>query len=691
MTRYKQLLLSLLYCFVWVLELSAHTKAVEMHPPKPLYPIPTEAQMAWQKLETYAFIHFGLNTFNDLEWGYGNTPASTFNPKNLDTDQWVRTLKAAGMKGVLLTAKHHDGFCLWPTKTTEYSVKNSPWKGGNGDLVRDLSESCRKYGLKLGLYLSPWDRHHPEYGRAGYQKTFHEQIRELATNYGELFEYWFDGANGGTGWYGGADEKRNINPKEYYRYEEAAEILRANNPDIMIFGGTVPTIRWIGNEAGWAGETNYSTYSLEGERHHTENIWGHRGGKDWLPGEVDVSIRPGWFFHERENHQVRSVANLTNIYYQSVGRNATLLLNFPINLEGKIPAVDSAHAVRWYRHIQKSFSTNLLKGSRVVASNTRLGKTFATTHLIDGNDETYWATEDSAHSAEIIFLLGKKKRFNNLILQEYIRLGQRIEAFEVSVRDSQGRWQPINTADSLTTIGYKRIIRFEPVTSDALRITITKSLAPVTLSEVGLYNASELVDAPNAYRDAENRLIIKPAIDRGGTTNQKLRYRIGREHWQVYTNPVPLPQDHVTVEVEADSGTDRARKVYRFGYSASNFSPKGLTPQQTNDLFDGDGFTYLSLGRHLSTLSIDIKPARLISSILYTPNQQRDAIGHIQAYKLYLDDRLVAEGEFANVKANPVPVEIKLPTPMTAGNLRLEVSRVVDDHAQITIGDLSIY
>ena len=235
--------------------ISAQTSA-----PEPILPIPTQAQIDWQRLETYAFIHFGLNTFNDLEWGYGNTPAKTFAPPILDVEQWVTTLKRAGMKGIILTAKHHDGFCLWPTKTTEYSVKNSPWKGGKGDLVKDLSEACRRHGLLFGIYLSPWDRNNAQYGFPEYQKTFHEQIRELTTNYGKLFEYWFDGANGGTGWYGGADSARKIDPLTYYDYEGATKMLLKNNKDIMIFGGTTHTIRWIGNERGWAGETNWAMY-----------------------------------------------------------------------------------------------------------------------------------------------------------------------------------------------------------------------------------------------------------------------------------------------------------------------------------------------------------------------------------------------------------------------------------------------
>ena len=341
--------------------------------PAPLFPVPNARQLAWQQLETYAFVHYGLNTFNDMEWGYGDTPASTFDPADLDCDQWVRTFRAAGMKGVMLTAKHHDGFCLWPSAYTEYSVKNSPWRGGKGDLVRELSDACRRHGLKFGIYISPWDRNHPEYGREEYVAYFHNQMRELLTGYGPLFEYWFDGANGGDGWYGGADEKRSIDAKTYYGYERARRTINELQPEAVIFGGTCADIRWIGNEEGRAGQTNWSMVKGRGDERLNDFTCGEFDGDTWLPGECDVSIRPGWFYHPREDHQLKSLSRLIDIYYESVGRNANLLLNFPVDRSGRIAPADSARIMEWRRALDAEFAHDLLAEAQATADTVRDG------------------------------------------------------------------------------------------------------------------------------------------------------------------------------------------------------------------------------------------------------------------------------------------------------------------------------
>lgn len=666
--------------------LSSLTCCTVRKAPTPILPVPTEAQIHWQRMQTYAFVHFGLNTYNDLEWGYGNTPMATFCPDTLDVEQWVRTFKQAGMQGVILTAKHHDGFCLWPTATTDYSVKNSPWRGGKGDLVRELSDACRRHGLRLGLYLSPWDRNNADYGKAGYQRIFHEQIRELATGYGELFEYWFDGANGGNGWYGGADEQRTIDPNTYYMYEDAVKILQANNPDIMIFGGTVPTIRWIGNERGWAGQTNYSAYTPAKQTNHRQAQWGMRDGDQWLPGEVDVSIRPGWFYHHREDHQVRSVANLTNLYYQSVGRNATLLLNFPIALDGRIPKTDSINAVQWHEHIKQSFAHDLLRSAKVTARDTRRGKRFAPRHLVDGSDETYWATHDHVETVEVSFNFARSK-VNVVDLREYIRLGQCVESFSLETRDTLGIWRPIQTADSLTTIGYRRLIRLNTTETDGLRLRITKAKGPVCLASISAYLVPELVEAPQARRTANDELVLTSAI-----ASNKLRFRVEGGAWQPYLGPTMLPRDHVSIDAEASNDNGQvATTSIRLGYSARSLTVDDLEEAQRLRLLDGDGFSAVTLPRGKRELTLRFAQPSPISSVQYTPNQGRDAGGHIQSYELYIDDVRVAQGEFSNIKHNPIPVSIELPQTIVGSTVRLVATHVVDNSPSITIGDLSIF
>ena len=456
-----------------------------VHRPDQSHPVPTAQQLEWQQMETYAFIHFGLNTFNDMEWGYGDTPASTFNPSDLDCEQWVLTLKNCGMKGVILTAKHHDGFCLWPTETTDYSIKNSPYKNGQGDVVGELCDACRKHGLKFGLYLSPWDRHQSEYGREGYVKIYHQQIQELTDHYGPFFEFWFDGANGGNGWYGGANETRSIVASEYYNYEKARDIIWERHPNTMIFGGTVPTLRWIGNEEGKAGTTLWSSYSIDfNDLNNTKLLsQGMPQGEAWLPAEVDVSIRPGWFYHD--NEEPKTLEKLLDIYYNSVGHNANLLLNFPVDKSGRISSKDSIRAMEWHQTIQDVFSDNLLKDCKVRASNTRSSR-FSAKHVLCDDYSRYWATEDGISRAELVFDFPQRTTLNTIVLQEYIPLGQNVKGFSISYY-CNGKWLPVEAYEDLTTIGYKRIVRFETVSAEKIRVRFKVAKGTLCISQVGAY------------------------------------------------------------------------------------------------------------------------------------------------------------------------------------------------------------
>lgn len=454
--------------------------------PEPLYPVPTAEQLEWQKMETYAFIHFGLNTFNDMEWGYGDTPASTFNPTDLDCHQWAATLKKAGMKGVILTAKHHDGFCLWPTKSTDYNISKSPYKNGAGDIVRELSDACRKNGLKFGIYCSPWDRNNARYACPEYVETYHQQIQELTSNYGPLYEFWFDGANGGNGYYGGANETRSIDPDNYYDYQRAKDTVLARNPNAMIFGGPYGTVRWVGNEKGFAGTTNWcNAPQITSQTDLEINIYGDENGTEWLPAEVDVSIRPGWFYHQNEDSKVKSVDELCDIYYQSVGRNANLLLNFPVALDGKIHPVDSANAVEFCKMISNELNYNLLVNAKVKADNER-GRSFSASKVNDNNPDTYWATDDDYPYGTISFSMDKPVVMSRVMIQEYVQLGQRVKSFYLE-GEKNGRWFRINPEEPLTTVGYKRIVRFEPVEVDKLIIYFEESRGPLCISNIEAY------------------------------------------------------------------------------------------------------------------------------------------------------------------------------------------------------------
>lgn len=441
-------------------------------------PLPTDDQLALQDMEMYAFLHYSLNTYTDQEWGYGDEDPKLFNPSALDTRQWVKTCKAAGMKGIIFTAKHHCGFCMWPSEFTDYSVKSAPWKDGNGDVVAELAEACREEGLKFAIYLSPWDRNHPEYGKPEYITYFRNQLRELLSNYGDIFEVWFDGANGGNGWYGGANEIRKIDRLTYYDWGPTYDMIRELQPHCMIWNDGADRrgdLRWVGTEAGNIGQRNWSKMSSTKDPEWGDLHWGMEDGDVWCPGETNTSIRPGWFYHTSEDGHVKSLSKLMDTYYKSVGRNSTLLLNFPIMPNGMISPIDSARGVAFNKMVHEIFDHDLAEGIKPT----------------NEGDSVYTLTFKSPTS------------FNRFLTSEDISLGQRVKRFRLEAL-IKGEWQPLldelaDWDDGLETIGHKRIICFPTVTATALRMTIAETLARPVISRMGVFLAPdispEIVDA----------------------------------------------------------------------------------------------------------------------------------------------------------------------------------------------------
>lgn len=458
-------------------------------PPASVLPVPTEKQLAWHEMEQYAFVHFTTNTFTGKEWGYGDESPEVFNPTDVNVDQWVNSLKEAGLKALILTCKHHDGFCLWPSQYTEHSVKNSKWKEGKGDLVREVADACHKNGLKFGVYLSPWDRNHLKYGSPEYVEYYRNQLRELFTAYGPVFEMWFDGANGGDGYYGGAREKRKIDGKTYYDWPTTLNIVREIEPNVVFFSDAGPDIRWVGNERGIAGETNWCTINADsiyaGKSGITEllNV-GEETGKMWIPAEVDVSIRPGWFYHAEEDSLVKTPEKLFEIYLTSVGRGSNLLLNIPPDRRGHFHENDVKALQGWKKLLDEAFKNNLAINAKAKADSWR-GKSeqYTAANLTDGNKETCWATDDDVTSGSVEIDLGGLKTVKYVTLQEYIKLGQRVKNFNIEIW-KENNWQKVAEA---TTIGYKRIVKIDPVEIEKIRINITGSKACPILSNIEVY------------------------------------------------------------------------------------------------------------------------------------------------------------------------------------------------------------
>lgn len=450
-------------------------------PPRPHLPIPTARQLDWQRSELSLFLHFGMNTFTNREWGMGNEDPKLFAPAKFSPRQWTRVAREAGFKAVILTAKHHDGFSLWPSRYTDHDVSSSRWMNGNGDVVRALVEAASQDGMRVGLYLSPWDMHEPTYGdNDGYNRFYMGQLRELLSNYGPLAEVWFDGAKG--------EDAKDM----AYDFDAYWSLVRQLQPNAVLFSDAGPDVRWIGNEHGFAGETNWSTYDrskvgigMHGIQDYLNT--GEAEAPDWVPGECDVSIREGWFYHP--DQKPKSLEELMEIYFKSVGRNCVLLLNVPPNPDGRLDDADVSRLRELKAVVEQIFAVDLASDASATSSDVRGGSSeYDPSKVLDGSLDTFWAGSPGKQTGTVELELNGEKTFDVIRLQEPIQLGQRVAAYRIEAWHG-GTWNEITKG---TTIGHKKLDRLpRPVTTHRVRFVIEKALAEPLIAEIGLHLYNE--------------------------------------------------------------------------------------------------------------------------------------------------------------------------------------------------------
>ena len=665
-------------------------------PPKPCGPLPSERQMKHYDTEAYAFVHFNMNTFTDIEWGAGGEDPDLFNPSDLDCDQWAKVCKDAGLKGIILTAKHHDGFCLWPTKTTDHSVKYSKWRDGKGDVLRDLSNACKKYGLKFGVYLSPWDRNNAKYGTPEYIDIFRGQLRELLTNYGDVFEVWFDGANGGTGYYGGANEKRSVDRKTYYDWPNTYKIVRKLQPDACMFSDAGPDLRWVGNESGFANKTNWCLLRRDefypGSPNYKQLTSGHEDGTHWVPAEVDVSIRPGWYYHKSEDHQVKTLPQLLDIYYHSVGRNAFFLLNFPVDRRGHIHENDVKAIMALSDQLKEDFKTDLAKEAKISASVDR-GSGYGAENLIDGKKDTYWATPDDVTSGSVILEFDKPTVVNRFLVQEYIPLGQRVKEFTLEAL-VDGKWQTIANE---TTIGYKRILRFKPVEAEKIRFTVMKSKACPVISNLALYHAPAVMVEPLISRNREGVVVIKSygeTAEVSFTVDGSDPVKKGK----LYTEPFVMKGKGTVKAIIKDKTTGKHSPVASVSF---DICPEKWKVRNGGNngvkAFDGNpNSSYVvTKGKLPVDIVIDMGEQINIKGFTYLPLQGRWTKGIVKDYEFYVSrngklwGKPVSKGEFSNINNNPV-LQTKEFKPVKGRYIKLRAISTTDDKPVLGVAEIGV-
>lgn len=648
-------------------------------------PKPSPLQLEWQKLETIAFIHFSINTYTDMEWGYGNESPELFNPSNLDCRQWVRTCKEAGLKGVILTAKHHDGFCLWPSKFTEHSIKNSPWKEGKGDLVKEFSDACKEYGLKMGLYLSPWDCNHPDYGKPEYNNYLCGQLEELLTNYGDIFEIWFDGANGGRGYYGTDSLHTRSIKGDYYEWERVSSMVRNLQPNCIIHGGAIADIRWVGNEEGFAGQEHWSTIGQfsKDELVRYQLNRGHVDGSTWMPSETDVSIRPGWYYHQSEDHKLKSLTQMVDIYYESVGRNSLLLLNIPPNKEGLVHPVDSLRLVDWYKQYSQELSNNLIGDKTSIFVD---GKKIDNNPLIDGEMDSYIEL-NSGSTIEVLF--PREIKFNRIMLAENISNGQSVKRFTVEALVDK-KWR---TIDEQTTIGYKRILRYPEIRAKAIRVKLNDSHTKIELSAFELFNATIAQAVPSIYRDKDGFVKISNGDQHADILYTTDGRKPSKGKAKLYKEPFLFNQigEINAIATSGKSVSDVATRDFR--YTKDKWSVVGYSSADSI-IFDDNVSTAWISPRNQMDVIIDFSELKDIKRIKWTPDQARWARGIVSQYEFSVSDNgidwsdPVAKGEFGNIVNNPIEQEIELLNGARGRYIRFRAIKTVADQPMIGISEL---
>lgn len=688
MKKRLSLLGSLAGCGVYLAMMAGCSGNVE--PPAPYGALPSEKQINWHQLEYYMFMHFGPNTFTDVEWGDGKEDPKVFNPSNLDARQWASTAKAAGMKGIIITAKHHDGFCLWPSEYSTHTVRESLWKDGKGDVLRELSDACKEYGLLFGVYLSPWDQNHPSYGTTEYNQVFANTLTEVLTQYGDVFEQWFDGANGDA----------HKGKKQIYDWDLFHQTVYKHQPQALIFSDIGPDCRWMGNERGIAGKTNWATLNIKGFEPGlgappTEVLnAGNMNGEKWVPAEVDVSIRPGWFYSPSTDDKVKTIEHLMDIYYTSIGRNSNLLLNVPPTREGRIHKNDSTRLMEFKRVVEQSFANDLMKGAKLKATNTRGNSSrYGVKNLTDGSFDSYWATDDNIKEVSIEIELPKAQSFNRFQVQEYIPLGQRVSSFTIDIwNEESGNWQEIAAQ---TTIGYKRIVRFPQVTAQKLRLNIKDALACPTLNGISLFKAVEFISTPQITRSREGMVTIAcqipdPVIyyttDGSEPTASSVRYE----------KSFALEKGGIVKAVAMIDNNQQKSEVVTVSYdiAPAKWSIISHKWEEVAKAIDGNTANRVMIDKG-QPLTIDLGESLDLKGFVYTP------VSHTAASNIYRYTFSVSEDNkqwktvqrsavFNNIRNNPVPQEVLFDTPVKARYIKLEALEFANPGDKYAVSEVSV-